>query len=258
MPPGAIPRGQPRAGQPGPARRDSGGLENYRGRRETQEPQASREPRGLGRWGSLPGGFGVGIIAAGAVLGAIATVLTRTAPGLLLGAGVVGGTVIAALAVRPRAGRVIFPVPVLFYLIAALTAGIIYDRSATSSNTALAIDAAQWVANGFFAMALATVLAIVLVGIRWYVSRRDHRLAAADSAEFGGPGVRGDMRDPGGWWGNPRPPVPQRPQQGQRPRRPQGPDQYPGTRPQQRPGWPPDQRPGRRPGSGPYNFSSGA
>jgi hypothetical protein len=259
--PGEIPRGQPRPAPPGQSRQASGRPEDARGRGGDREPEGSqgaREPRGLRRWGSLPGWLGVGIIAASAALGAGATVLTRTTPGLVLGASVVGGTVVAALAVRPRAGRVIFPAPVLFYLIAAFTAGIIHDRSAASSNTALAIDATQWIANGFFAMTLATVLAIVLAGVRWFIWRRNRRVPAAaagsspmtEAAEYGGAAVRRDGGGPGEWR-YPGPPAPRRPQG------PQGPDQQPGPRPQQRPGWHPDQRPGR-PGSGPYNFSSGA
>ena len=97
--------------------------------------------------------------------------VTRSAPGFLLGLFVEAGTVVAALAVRPRAGRMIFPVPVLSYLVGALISGFVFNRSGTS-KTALAIGAAQWVANGFFAMALATVLAVAIVAVRWYLWRR--------------------------------------------------------------------------------------
>jgi hypothetical protein len=98
--------------------------------------------------------------------------VTRSVPGFLLGFFVVAGTVTAALAVRPRAGRMIFPVPVLSYLVAALLSGIVFDRSADSSKTALAIGAAQWIADGFFAMALATALAVVITATRWFLWRR--------------------------------------------------------------------------------------
>jgi hypothetical protein len=98
--------------------------------------------------------------------------VTRSAPGFLLGLFVVAGTVAASLAVRPRAGRMIFPVPVLSYLVAALLSGIVFDRSAGSSKTALAIGAAQWIADGFFAMALATVLVVVITATRWFLWRR--------------------------------------------------------------------------------------
>ena len=126
----------------------------------------------MGPWGTLQGGLGVCIIVASAAVGAIVTIVTRSAPGFLLGLFVVAGTVAASLAVRPRAGWTIFPVPVLSYLVAALTSGVVFDRSADSSKTALAIGAAQWIASGFFAMALATVLAIVIIAVRWFLWRR--------------------------------------------------------------------------------------
>ena len=96
--------------------------------------------------------------------------VARSAPGSLLGFFVVAGTVTAALAIRPRAGRMIFPVPVLSYLVAALLSGAVFDRS--GSKTVLAIDAAQWIASGFFVMVLATVLAVVIITARWFLWRR--------------------------------------------------------------------------------------
>jgi Domain of unknown function (DUF6542) len=175
----------------------------------------------------LQGGLGVCIIVASAALGTIATMATRSAPGFLLGLFVVAGTVIAALAVRPRAGRMIFPVPVLSYLVGALISGFMYNRSTGTSKTALAIGAAQWIANGFFAMALATVLAIVIITARWYLWRRRREVS----------------RDPD--W-----PVPPYRSQG-------GPRDWNDADPRggaRRPG----PQPGARPGTGPYNFSSGA
>jgi len=120
----------------------------------------------------LQGGLGVCIIVASAAVGAIVTMVTRSTPGFLLGFFVVAGTVTASLAVRPRGGWMIFPVPVLSYLVAALLSGIVFDRSADSSKTALAIGAAQWIADGFFAMALATALAVVITAARWFRWRR--------------------------------------------------------------------------------------
>ena len=143
--------------------------------------EISRRAPGVGRWGTLQGGLGVCIIVASAAVGAIVTMVARSAPGFLLGLFVVAGTVAASLAVRPRAGRMIFPVPVLSYLVAALISGVVFDRSADSSKTALAIGAAQWIADGFFAMALATVLAVVIIAARWYLWRRG-RPATGDPA----------------------------------------------------------------------------
>ena len=123
------------------------------------------------------------LIVGSTAIGVIATMATRRAPGSMLGAFVVIGTVVAALAVRPRAGRLIFPVPVLAYLVGALIAGIIYNRSDDASKTADAIGAAQWIANGFFAMAIATAAAIVLIAVRWLLWRRGRKAGPA-----GGPG----------------------------------------------------------------------
>ena len=183
-----------------------------------------------GRWGALQGGLGVCIIVASAAVGTIVTMVTRSAPGFLLGLCVGAGTVVAALAVRPRAGRMIFPVPVLSYLVGALISGYVYNRSAGTSKTALFIGAAQWIADGFFAMALATVLAIVIITVRWYLWRRRRQVPPRppQAAPWPPEGPR-VQRGPGG-------------QEGWN-------DAYPrrGAR-----------RPASRPGTGPYNFSSGA
>jgi hypothetical protein len=132
--------------------------------------------------------------------------VTRSAPGFLLGLFVVAGTVAAALAVRPRTGRMIFPVPVLSYLVAALISGVVFDRSADSSKTALAIAAAQWIADGFFAMALATALAVAITAVRWFLWHRGRSatrdpgwpVPAADPARTGpartGPARTGPAR----------------------------------------------------------------
>jgi len=229
----------------------------------------SRAPGGrLSRiWqGSLRGGLGVCVIVGSALIGTIATIVTKSQPGAVLGLFVLAGTVAAALTVQPRTGRLIFPVPVLSYLIAALVSGVIYDRS--SNKTQIAVGAAQWVASGFFVMVLATLLAIALTTVRWFMWRRDQPgpdpvgpVGAADWSAPGpvDPGSRTVPRPP---TAPPRPPgtypgahpTQWRPASGAT----RGPDQRSGPRPDQSPGRTPDQRPGPRPGTGPYNFSSGA
>ena len=153
--PGRVPRegglrrtGRPPGGAQGP-QRTARGPQRY----------ADGGPGGLRLGGSLSGGLGVAIVAASTALGASATMLTGKEPGSILGVFVIIGTLAAAVAVRPQAGRLILPVPALSYLVAALVTGVIYDHSADVSKTALAINAAQWIANGFFAMVLATILA---------------------------------------------------------------------------------------------------
>jgi len=210
----------------------AGGPRDTRGRRNPR--------RSPGRWGALQGGLGVCIIVASAAVGTIATMVTRSAPGFLLGLCVEAGTVVAALAVRPRAGRMLFPVPVLSYLVGVLISGYVYNRGTGASKTALAIGAAQWVADGFFAMALATVLAIVIITVRWYLWRR--RRPVTRDPEWAASAVT-------------RPVPPRRPQPGDpRPQRgPRGQGSWNDADPRGA-----ARRPGPRSGTGPYNFSSGA
>jgi Domain of unknown function (DUF6542) len=239
-------------------------------RHRASEPRGSRSGSRQHRWGSLRGGVGVSIIAASAALGAIITIAHRAQPGRVLGVCIVVGTVIAALAVRPRLGRLIFPVPVLAYLIAALTAGIAYNRS--TSKTELVIGSAQWIANGFLLMALATGLAIVLVTIRWILRRRDRRAPAvpdwsgsADEIarrprggqnQYATTGDRRDLPRSGGWIDTGSAGVPRQPgsQPGQRPSASDGPGQrngpYPGQQHGQFPGQGYGQSPEQRPGQG--------
>ncbi len=216
------------------------------------------------QWGALQGGLGVCIIVASTAIGAIVTMVTGRAPGVLLGAFVVIGTMVAALAVRPRAGRTILPVPVLSYLVAALVSGVIYNRAEGASKAALALGAAQWIADGFFAMVLATAMAIGIIGVRWLLWRRrndaDPRSPRTPSPGWTSPapgqarrpprppvnretasdtGYPASYRDPGGIPGNARnDSIPRNARDGG----------IPGSA----------RRPGPPSGSGPYNFSSGA
>ncbi|MGD0608853.1 MAG: DUF6542 domain-containing protein [Streptosporangiaceae bacterium] len=245
------------------------------GTADPRRPRGAGSPRRLGPWGAFQGGLGVCLIVASTALGAIVTMVAGKIPGGPLGAFVVIGTIAAALAVRPSAGRMILPVPVLSYLLAALVSGVIYNRGTGASNTALAIGAAQWIANGFFPMALATILAIVIIVIRWFLSRR-HRggapvpawsVPAADPARrpprppvsrdaLANPGYPAGSRDPGagrdggggggggGGWNGPASPGSPGPAGSSGPAGPPGSPDY--------------RRRGPRPGSGPYNFSNGA
>jgi uncharacterized protein DUF6542 len=256
---GAPTSGAPRSGRT--SRRAGNGPANGTPRRRGRG--AGRRPRAPGRrlsriWqGSLRGGLGVAVIVGSALIGAIATIVTKSQPGSVLGLFVLAGTVAAALTVQPQTGRLIFPVPALSYLIAALVSGVIYDRSA--NKTQIAVGAAQWVASGFFVMVLATLLAIALTTVRWFMWRRDQPDPVAPDWPGSGPVAPGNRTAPRPQAGPPRPPGPYPGTP-----RPSGsggtwrPDQRSGPRPDQAPGRTPDQRPGPRPGSGPYNFSSGA
>jgi len=118
-------------------------------------------------WGTRPGRLGVAMVIAGAGLGALVTVLAGSGPGLVLGLFLVAGTVAAAFAVQPRAVYLIIPVPALAYLMAAIAAGLIGDRAGGTSDAALAVGAAQWIASGFRPMTAATAVAAAVTAARW-------------------------------------------------------------------------------------------
>jgi Domain of unknown function (DUF6542) len=138
-----------------------------RGSREAGRSQPTVTSQLARRWGQLPGRFGVLVIIGSAAIGALLTAVTGHAPGIALGVCLVAGTVAGALAVRPRTGYLILPVPAIAYLVAALIAGLIYNRSNDGSGTFLAVNGTQWIASGFIAMAVATGLAIVITAVRW-------------------------------------------------------------------------------------------
>jgi hypothetical protein len=112
------------------------------------------------------------VVAGAAGAGTVLTVLTRHDPGLVLGVFVVIGTVAACLAVRTGRAYLMVPAPALAYLAGAFVAGLIHDRAADASRTALAINAARWTASGFLAMVAATALAVLIAAARWLLLRR--------------------------------------------------------------------------------------
>lgn len=136
-------------------------------------PSATR-PRGTGawQWGRMPGWFGITLITGAAALAAIATALTGARPGAALGVCLIIATLAACLAVQRRAVYLLIPAPALAYTVAAAIAGLARSHTAGASHTALALNAAQWIASGFLAMTAATMLAITITAARW--PRRPH------------------------------------------------------------------------------------
>jgi hypothetical protein len=133
-------------------------------------------------WGTRPGRLGVFTVIGATLIGLAVTLLSGTEPGVILGVFLVVGTVAAALAVRPGAVYLIFPVPALAYAVAAVVAGLVHDRGVDTSHTALAISAAQWIARGFVAMTVATALAVLIAGYRWLRRARPAQGAAPGRA----------------------------------------------------------------------------
>jgi hypothetical protein len=174
-------------------RADDGGA----GRRVDR--RADRPPGRSWRWGRLSGGRGALILVAAALLGAIITVAAKREPGAPLGWLIVAGTLIAGLAVRPRAAYLLVPWPALAYVVFGLAAGVIHNQS-NPSGSGLAVGAAQWIANGFLTMAVATVLAVVIALGRWLLDRRasaspaGRRRAEAGAATRTGTGGAGRRR----------------------------------------------------------------
>jgi hypothetical protein len=167
---------------PGPLYRDE--------RDETEDyppPSRRRSPSGRGQWGALSGRLGVSIVFGAAAVGLLVTLLTRREPGDLLGAFLVAGTIVAALAVHPRVAYLIIPVPALAYLVTGTIAGLIHDRAADTSHTALAVNGVQWIASGFLTMTAATVLAVAIAAVRWPWRERSRRSGRAgrDASEPG-------------------------------------------------------------------------
>jgi hypothetical protein len=188
------------------------------GRPGRASPGRRRRSRPAGpswRWGQLSGGRGALIVIAAAVLGTGVTVAMHHDPGYLLGGAVIAGTFVAALAVRRAAVSRLIPVPALAYLVGALTAGLIHERSAESSRAGLAVSVTQWIAGGFVAMAAATAVAAAITVIHWLMKRHAGASGtsprpeppAADRLRSRGRSPSGPEADP---WAAPRPrPLPQ-------------------------------------------------
>jgi hypothetical protein len=153
------------------------------GRRSSQ----ARPSRRL--WGMLPGGLGVCIVIGAAAIGALATVVVDSDPGLLLGVFLLSGTVLAVLGVQPKKIYLIIPAPALAYLFAAGLAGMIHDRAQDTSKTALLLNGTQWIASGFTVMIVATVIALVTTVVRWpRAGRRSGRPRGGSEYSRTGPG----------------------------------------------------------------------
>lgn len=134
-----------------------------------------RAPRRQGplAWlGTLSGAGGLAIVAGSALLGAIITVVERQDPGVVLGVLLVLGTIAAGLGVKTRSARLIIPAPVFCYVPTAVIAGAINDRSEDSSKIGLIVHGGKWISSGFTAMSLATILAILITGVRLFLDYR--------------------------------------------------------------------------------------
>ena len=106
-----------------------------------------------------------------AALGTAVTVASHHEPGEALGIFVLAGTLAAATSVRARSVYAIIPVPALAYTMGAGIAGLVHDRAADTTRTALVLSAVQWIAAGFLTMTAATAVAVLIALARWLMSR---------------------------------------------------------------------------------------
>ena len=143
-------------------------------------------------------------LVAGALIGIVATLVARQEPGFLLSLFIIVGAVVATLGVRPGAVYLFFPLPAFAFFAGAVITGKIHDSSLASSTAGLAAGFTQWIAGIFFPMCAATLLVLVIGGVRWLLSRPlvggQFPMSADSPAAARGPRPRPDV-DP---WDDPK------------------------------------------------------
>jgi hypothetical protein len=110
-------------------------------------------------------------LAAGTVIGIVATLVAGNEPGLLLSVFIIIAAVVAALGVRPGAVYLLFPLPAFAFFAGAVITGKIHDSTLSSSTAGLAAGFTQWIAGIFYPMCVATILVLLIGGARWLLSR---------------------------------------------------------------------------------------
>jgi hypothetical protein len=106
-------------------------------------------------------------VAAGTVAGIIGTIAAGSEPGGLLGFFITVGALVGVLGVRRGAVYLFFPLSPFAFFIGAVITGKIHDSSISSTTTGLAATLLQWIADIFFPMCVATILVLLVGGIRW-------------------------------------------------------------------------------------------
>ncbi|MCP2338648.1 DUF6542 domain-containing protein [Actinomadura rupiterrae] len=117
-------------------------------------------------------GFGAGALLCGVTLaGALVDGLGRGGPGLVLGASLVAGSVLAVALVNARRVRLVLPMPPLAYAVAAAVAGLLGDTGSARGGVGLATAVSRWLSAGFVAMATATLLVAAVAIVRATTAR---------------------------------------------------------------------------------------
>jgi hypothetical protein len=122
--------------------------------------------------GALPTWMALLVLAGGAVLGVIVSVIADQEPGDLLGIFVILGSIAAVVAIKRDKVYLLFPAPALTFFVAAILAGKVHDAKLGSSTAGLASGLTQWTAGIFIPAVVGTIIVLVIGGLRWVLGRQ--------------------------------------------------------------------------------------
>ena len=143
---------------------------------------------GSRRIGSMPARIGAAVIVGGALLGLLVALADGGQPAQVLGlvgVFVIIATIAAGVLVRSGATYLLIPLPAPAFALVAVIIGLLKDQVALTSHTALAVSAAQWAADGFFSMVIATAAAIGMTAVRMAADWVYHRRSAGVPVSVG-------------------------------------------------------------------------
>jgi Domain of unknown function (DUF6542) len=122
--------------------------------------------------GTLPTWMAMLVLAGGAALGVIITLIAGQEPGDLLGVFVILGSIAATLGIKRGRIYLLFPAPALTFFVAAILTGKVHDAKLGSSTAGLASGFTQWIAGIFIPAVVATILVLLIGGLRWVLGRQ--------------------------------------------------------------------------------------
>jgi hypothetical protein len=112
------------------------------------------------------------VLFAGAVAGIVVNLIAGQEPGNLLGFFVIVGAIAAVLSIQRGQAYLLFPVPALALFAGAVVVGKVHDAKLGSSAAGLGAGFTQWVGGIFFPAVVATIVVVLLGGLRWVLGRQ--------------------------------------------------------------------------------------
>jgi hypothetical protein len=103
----------------------------------------------------------------GTLAGIVGTLAAGSEPGFLLGFFITLGALVGTLGVRRGAVYLFFPLPPIAFFVSGLITGKVHDSGISSTTVGLFASLPQWIADIFFPMCVATILVLLVGGIRW-------------------------------------------------------------------------------------------